>query len=136
MKFYQTKIKKLAGTDYREVYPKAFAVYKQIRSKSKRRPYVRSAYFKKDKVFIDYFWQHLWQKTWPDRFRRLKYYACAVDLIQNSRVEPVSKPNPNKPKEILHRFAGATPDKELFFVQISEDSKTGNKGFVSVFPDE
>ena len=136
MKVYQTKIKKLAGTDYREVYPKAFSIYKQIRAQTKRRPYVRSAYFKKDKVFIDYFWQHLWQKNWPDRFRRLKYYACAIDLIRNSKAEPVSKLNPNRPKEILHRFAGITPDKELFFVQISEDTKLGRKGLVSVFPQE
>jgi hypothetical protein len=136
VKVYQTKIKRLPGTDYREVYPKAFSIYKEIRAKTKRRPYLRSAYFNKEKVFIDYFWQHLWQKIWPDRFRRLKYYACAIDLIQNSRAEPVSKPNPNRPREILHRFAGLTPEKDLFHVQISEDTKTGRKDFTSVFPDE
>ncbi len=44
---YQTKAKKLPGTDYREVHSKVLAIFKQIKSKTKRRPYVRSTYFKK-----------------------------------------------------------------------------------------
>ena len=136
MKIYQTNIKKLAGTDYREIHSRALSLYRQIKSKTKRKPYIRSAYFQKEKVFLDYFWQHLWQKNWRDRVRRLKYYPCALDLIKNSRVEPVSKQNPNKPSEILHRFAGLTRDKDLFFVQISEDKKTDQKHFLSVFPED
>jgi len=134
MKTYQSKLKKLSGTDYKEIYHRAFSVYKQIKSRSKRKPYVRSVYFNKEKVFLDYFWQHMWQKNWRDRDRRLKYYPCAIDLIRNSKVEPISKQNPNRPTEILHRFAGLTRDKELFFVQIKEDKKTSQKYFLSVFP--
>lgn len=66
--------------------------------------------------------------------RRLKYFSAALELIQHSRFEPKSKENPNKPGEILHRFAGSTKGKELFFVQIKEDKQTGQKYFISVFP--
>lgn len=136
MKVYQTKIKRLAGTDYSEIYPQAFNIYKEIKRKTKRRPNIRSAYFKKEKVFLDYFWEHLHQKNSKDRVRRLKYYPCALDLIRNSKSEPTSKENPNKKSEILHRFAGITPDKELFFVQINGDKKTNKKFLLSVFPEE
>lgn len=42
--------------------------------------------------------------------------------------------NPNKKTEALHRFAGLTKDKELFYVQIKEDLRTDRKYFMSVFP--
>lgn len=136
MKVYQTKVKRLAGTDYREIHSKALVIYKQIKNKTKRKPYIRSSYFKSDKIFLDYFWRHLWEKNWRDRVRRLKYYPCALDLIKNSKAEPVSKQNPNKPTEILHRFAGLTRDKELFFIQIKEDKKTNQKFLMSIFPEQ
>ncbi|MFA6270349.1 MAG: hypothetical protein WC657_04020 [Candidatus Paceibacterota bacterium] len=135
MKIYQSKIRKLSGSDYREVYSQARTIYKEISSKTKRKPYIRSVYFNKDKIFLHYYWEHLWTKNWRDRVRRLKYYSCAIDLIKNSRVDPVSKENPNKKLEILHRFAGITKDKELFFVQIKEDKRSGEKYFTSVFPE-
>ncbi len=136
MKVYETKVKKLAGTDYHEVHSRALTLYKDIKRKTKRRPYVRSAYFKKDKIFLDYFWQHLWGKNWRDRVRRLKYYPCALDLIKNSRGDPTSKQNPNNSAEILHRFAGITRTKELFFIQIKEDKKTDQKSLISIFPEK
>jgi len=131
---YYTKVKRLSGTDYREIHSKVSAIFKQIKSKTKRRPYIRSAYFKKQKIFFDYFWQHLWQKSWKERVKRLKFFLCAIDLIKNSRQEPSSKQNPNKKSEILHRFIGITKNKELFIVQIKEDKKTNRKYFMSVFP--
>jgi len=135
MKFYQTKAKKLEGTDFHEVRKKAFDIYKQITSRSKRRPYIRSAYFKKDKIFLALFWQHLWDKQkWQDRMRRLQFFEAGIELIRHSRFEPSSKENPNKSGEILHRFAGSTKEKELFFVQIKEDKKTGQKYLISIFP--
>jgi acyl carrier protein phosphodiesterase len=133
---YQTKTKKLSGTDYREVNSKILIIFKKIKSKTKRRPYIRSAYFKKQKIFFDYFWDHLWQKSWKERVKRLKYFLCAIELIQKSRQEPISKQNPNKKSEILHRFAGLTKDRELFYTQIKEDKKTEQKYFMSVFPPE
>lgn len=136
MKVYQTKAKKLPGTEYSEVYPVVFSLFKKIKRKSKRKPYLRSSYFQKDKVFLDYFWEHLHQKVWKDRVRRLKFYPAALELIEKSKAEPMSKENPNKKSEILHRFAGVTAEDELFFVQIKEDKKTGQKFFLSVFPED
>lgn len=131
---YQTESIRLAGTDYREVSRKARAIYNTIASKSKRKPYVRSAYFNKEKVFLDYFWQHLFVKNNSDRLRRLKYYGCALELIQKSKIDPVSKENVDNVREILHRFAGKTRTGELFFVQIKEDKRNRQKHFISLFP--
>jgi hypothetical protein len=136
MEIYRTKTDKLTGTDYHEVARKARRVYKDVASKSKRKPYIRSAYFNKDKVFLDYFWQHLQEKNWHDRFRRLQFYSCALDLIRNSRVHPTSKINPNNSSERLHRFLGMTRNKETFAVQIKEDLRRKEKHFIAVFPFE
>ena len=114
---------------------KAVGLYRDITRKTKRRPYIRSTYFDKQKVFLPLFWQHLHEKeNLKDKTRRLKYYPCALELIQKSRVEPISKENPNRQGEIVHRFAGSTPDNELFFVQIKEVKRTGEKWLISVFP--
>ena len=95
---------------------------------------MRSVYFKKEKIFLELFWRHLYEKkNFRDQLRRMKYFACAIDLIRNSHFEPISKENPNRRSEILHRFAGATIDDDLFFVQIKEDKRTGQKWFMSVF---
>ena len=135
MKIYKTKTAKLTGTDFHEVNQKAFGLYQQIKRKTKRRPYIRSAYFNKDKVFLELFWKHLFDKqNWRDRIRRLRYFSCAIELIKNSKFEPISKENPNKPAEMLHRFAGATRDNDLFFIHIKEDKKNGQKWLMSVFP--
>lgn len=66
----------------------------------------------------------------------MKFFACAIELIKKSKHEPVSKENPNKSGEILHRFAGSAKNDELFFVQIKEDKQTGKKFLISVFPVE
>lgn len=63
MKTYQVKTCKLSGTDLKEVREKAHGFYQKIKKKSKRKPYVRSMYFKKEKVFLDLFWPHLFEKT-------------------------------------------------------------------------
>ena len=131
---YQTKIKKLPGTSYAEVRKQALAIFNEIKKKTKRKPYVRLAYFNKQKVFFDYFWQHLLEKSLKERTRRLKYFACALDLIKNSRNKPIIKQNPNKKIEILYRFAGLTKEKELFLVQIKEDKKNDKKYLMSCFP--
>jgi len=135
MKIYKTKSSLLSGTDFHEVHKKAFGVYRKIRCKSKRIPYVRSAYFKKDKVFLNIFWQHLWEKgKWQDRTRRLKYYEVAIELVCYSKFAPISKQNPNKTDEILHRFAGITSEGSMFYVQIKEDKRSGRKDLISIFP--
>ena len=136
MKAYQTKAKKIKGTDFREVRRKSFSIYQQIAKKTKRRPYVRSAYFGKDKIFLGLFWQHLFDKQkWQNRMRRLHYFEAGIELIRCSRINPQSKENPNKSNEILHRFFGLTADGCLFCVQIKENKRTGQKYLISIFPE-
>lgn len=135
IKAYPTKFKKLSGTKYSEVYKKAFKAYKKIKNQTKRRPYIRSTYFKKDKIFLGLFWHHLDDKlNMRDKIRRLKYFTCAIDLIRHSHFDPVSKENVDRKYEILHRFMGSTSENEIFFVQIKENKRTGQKYFLSVFP--
>mgnify|MGYP001610353923 CR=1 FL=1 len=136
MKIYQTKAEKLSGTEFREVHKKAFRIYQEIKRRSKRRAYIRSCYFNKEKVFLAIFWQHLFEKkNWKDRVRRIKYFCAALELIQNSKFEPKSKENPNQANEILHRFTGITKEGDLFHVQVKEDKKSGQKYLISMFPE-
>ncbi len=136
MNCYKIKVDKLNGSSYQEIYPKAKGIFLRIKKRTKRKPYVRSLYFRKNKIFLDYFWQHLHQKNWRDRVRRLKFYPCALDLIRYSKIDPESKDNPNNFKEIIHRFKGITKNKEIFFVQIKEDKRTNKKYFISIFPEK
>ncbi len=124
---------------YGDISPAAFRLYNQIKKRSKRRPYVRSWYFKKEKVFLELFWKHLTdKKNFKDKTRRVKYFACAIELIEKSHFAPISKKNPNNFSETLHRFYGVTADNELFCVQIKEDIKGGKiksqKFLMSTFP--
>jgi len=106
------------------------------RARTKRQPYVRSAYFNKDKVFIQPFWQHLWEKgNWRDRARRARFLPCALELLRHSRLVPRTQENPNDRNELLHRFYGVTEAGEHFVVQVSENKRTNRKNFMSVFPE-
>jgi len=136
MKSYKTKANKLTGKDYPDLYKRAFNLYRQIKQKTKRRSYVRSAYFKKDKIFLEIFWRHLHQKNWRDRKRRIRYFPCAIELARHSRIDPESKDNPNHSSEILHRFTGATPDGSIFYVQIKENKRNNQKHLLSIFPEQ
>lgn len=135
-KIYKTNIRHLSGTDYSEVSSKAKFLYKIISSRTKRRPYIRSAFFKKEKIFLDYFWGHIMSKNQNDRLRRLKQYSCGLDLIKNSKISPISKISTERQSEILHRFYGLNGNNELFVVQIKENIKNKEKCFISVFPQD
>lgn len=133
---YKTKAKPLSGTNYHEIRKKALDFYQQIKNKTKRKPYVRSAYFKKEKVFLDLFWAHVFHKNYWDQTRRMKYLPCAIELIQKSRLKPISdKLNPNKSTERLYRFAGIAANGDKFRVQIKESRNSGKKYLISVFPE-
>lgn len=135
IKAYKVKSKKLPGTNYSEVNKKAFALYSKIKKRSKRRAHIRSAYFKKDKIFLSLFWHHIKDKLdLKDKTRRLKYFPCALELIRNSHFDPASKENVDRKSEILHRFMGVTSENEVFFVQIKENKRNGQKYLISVFP--
>lgn len=122
MQYYKTRARKLPGTHWPRLLKKSIGQYKEITRKTKRRPYIRSAYFDKQKVFLGLFWQHLLEKNLHDKARRVSYFPCAIELIQKTHYEPTSKENPNRKGEIVHRFAGSTPDNEFFSCRLR---KTG-----------
>jgi len=135
MKPYQSKYAKSSGTSLAELKKLAWREYHLIQKRTPhRQAYVRSRYFKKDKIFITEFWNHLNQKNRADQLRRLKFFAAGIDLVRNSTFDPLTTQNPNKSGESLHRFSGKTKDGEIFFVQLKELKKTGRKDFMSAFP--
>lgn len=136
MKAYYVRSNPYPGSDYSELHPQARKLFNMIKGQTKRQPYVRSAYFDKNKVFIELFWVHLNQKNRKERNKRIKYYACGIELLRATRLEPVSKSNPNKHNEKLHRFAGITPQGDLFYIQVKENLRTKRKDLMSIFPAE
>lgn len=137
MQVYKAKTKKFPGTEFREVHRPAFSLYSEIKKQSKRRTYIRSMFFSKEKIFLDLYWHHLFEKlNWRDRVRRLKYFGCALELIKHSRCNPNITKNPNVPNEMLYRFYGTSADNELFCVQIKENLKKKQKFLISVYPAE
>ncbi len=135
MEIYQCKTSELSGTDFSEVRKKATDFYNKVRKNNRRRPYIRSAYFRKQKIFLSVFWSHLFNdKNYWDQTRRMRYFTCAIELIRKSRQTPKTKENPNKAGELLHRFLGATQKGKQFIVQVKENKKTGRKDLISVFP--
>lgn len=135
MKTFKTKSVALPGSNYKEISKKAFGLYNGIRRKTKRRPYVRSAYFNKQKIFLQLFWNHLGDKNFRDRTRRLKFFPCALELIENSRYDPKTIQTIERPSELLHRFAGQTKNGQTFLVQIKEERRSGEKWLTSIFPE-
>ena len=135
MNIYQAKTIPFSGTSYKEIYKKAMEAYRQIYRKTKRRTYIRSAFFNKKKVFLSLFWQHMEDKfSYNDKVRRLKYFPCALELIQHSKFNPISKENVDRRSEILHRFAGKAKNNITFYVQIKEDKRSGERFLISIFP--
>ncbi|MBI2436899.1 MAG: hypothetical protein HYV41_04125 [Candidatus Magasanikbacteria bacterium] len=131
---YKSKIKPFSGGRWVQVSKKAYRLYNNIKARTKRRTYIRSAYFKGEKIFLEIFWRHLHQKeNLRDKTRRVKYLPCAIELIENSYVQPETKPHPKNHSETVHRFTGITSSGMLFRVQIKED-KNGGLWLMSIFP--
>ena len=78
--------------------------------------------------------QHLHEKHFKEQVRRMKFFPCGIELIKATTYDPESKENVDRKSEILHRFTGVTSEKEIFFVQIKEDKRTGEKFLISIFP--
>lgn len=133
MQIFRSKFKKISGAEYKAIYKTAHSCYKQLVDNPRRNPYIRSRYFNKEKIFLDVFWIHLSQKRWNDRLRRLKYFICAIDLVKNSTVAPVSVVHED-PKAVLYRFAGVSNCGGQFYVQIKHEKKSGRKWLMSIFP--
>lgn len=127
---YKSKTQKLAGTSYGELIKKAKQIEKHYVSSLRRKPYVKSYYFDRKKVFLNFFWIHLTQKVnCRDKGRRLKYYPCALELIKKSTYPPNEKFI--RDKTIFYRFYGVEKN-TVFCVQVKEEK--GKLWLVSVFP--
>jgi hypothetical protein len=135
MNVYKTKYGKIAGSSHAEVLRLARYEYHKAQKRTPRRQaHIRSSYFKKDKIFINQFWDHLSQKHPRDQLRRLKFYLCALDLIRNTNLAPDTIFSKDDLGTLLHRFHGITKDGERFSVQIKQNKRTDRKDFISVFP--
>lgn len=109
--------------------------YHKIQKRTPRRKaYLKSSYFKKDKVFINQFWVHLEQKRSGDQVRRARLFLCAIDLIRKTTEAPSTITSLKTKNSELHRFYGKTKEGTSFCVQIRENKRTGRKDFMSVFP--
>ena len=134
MEIYRTKVAKISGSNYAEVYKNAFRAYSVIIKNPKRKPFVKSAYFKRQKVFLELFWRHLHEKSAKERFLRLKYFSMGIDLLYKSRYKPIITANTKHSSELFYRFAGISKNKEKFFIQVKENKKTSEKWLMSIFP--
>lgn len=128
--FYQCKSALIPGHNYATVYKVARKVFNRLKSKTKRRAYIRSTYFKGEKIFFDNFWVHLNQKGPVERYKRLKFFDCAIELIQKSAHKPINKIEDRN--FTLYRFMGKCEEK-TFIVQIKEDIRRKQKFIMSVF---
>jgi len=123
------------NSTHREALSMARKYYSVIKRRNKRRqPYIRSAYFYKHKVFVGVFWDHLSQKNSAEQTRRLSLYACALEVIRNSRHDPDAVIESTGKDVILYRFYGRSREGLYFCVQIKHNRRTGRKDFMSVFP--
>jgi len=136
MEPYKTKCGLLSGTNLGEVYRSAWKIFHDIEKKTRRKTYIRSSYFKKEKIFFDFFWDHLKSKGPKERFKRLKFFKASLELVENSKNQPVVKDNPKKKTEVFYRFAGLTRGNRLFIVQIKENRISKRKYLMSCFPVE
>jgi len=132
---YKSKYSQLPGTSHAKLMKAARHEYHKVQKRTPRRQaHVRSRYFNKDKIFLNQFWGHINQKHPGDQTRRLKLFACALDLIRNSTETPETIFSVNDLNTLLHRFSGESADGTAFSVQIKENKRNGRKDFMSVFP--
>lgn len=134
IKIFVCKTKPFPGSRFVDIVSQAKRLLKDLSKKTKRRPYIRSAYFNKEKVFLSFLWMHIMQKLPSDRARRLKYLPCAIELIKKSKSDPATFEVDKG--FIYHRFAGKDFSGRLFYVQIKQNKRTGKKEFISLFPGE
>ncbi len=131
---YHCKAQPLQGHRFAEFLPQARAIFRALERQTKRRPYVRSAYFQKDKIFFDFFWTHLQQKIPAERARRLRYLPCALELLRHTMHAPLTIQEDAHAETLFHRFAGQTSERQRFYVQVKHDIRSGKKQLLSVFP--
>ena len=133
VKQFHSKKALLPGSSYSEVVARARKEFNTVRKLTKRQPYVRSKYFRGDKIFMTVFWDHVMQKHRKDRTNRLRFYSAALDLLRNTNCHPEQVIESRHENTILFRFYGVTGDDVPFCVQVKHDIRTNRKDFMSVF---
>lgn len=133
MRVFRSKDGLIPGSSYDEVLKVARKEHTKIANLTKRQPYVRSSYFNKDKIFMSLFWNHIMQKNFKERTKRLQLYKAAIDLLRNTRNDPETIFSKSDLSTFLHRFYGITKEGVEFCVQVKENKRTGRKDFMSVF---
>ena len=113
MQYFLVKSLKIKGSNPKEIIKKAKDFSSLIERSSKRHSYIKSKYFKGEKIFLKYFWTHLYQSGgWKQRSKRVSYFFCAIELIEKSQHKPILiTTNRHKKSETLYRFAGITKNK-------------------------
>ena len=127
---YKTKVIPLKGSVYKRVYKSALSYYQIIKSRTKRKPYTRSTYFKK-KIFLDIFWSHLFDKGRKIRTQRLKLLPCAIELLERTTCSPEIIKSEKFKRETFYRFTGQTESGQLFIVQVKK--RNNHLYFISVY---
>ena len=133
MHYWKVKALPLRVRTYDQARKEVLEIFKELKGKSKRKLSIKSRYFNKDKVFLDFFWDHLLQKPLAQRKDRLRFMPCALELIHLNTLKPSVKTNPHKPEEQLYRFYGKTPQGSRFVVQLKKTAQ-GSLQFMSAFP--
>ena len=128
------KTSTVKGTNYPEIYKKLLTFIKHIQIKTQT--ICRSKYFENQKIFLELFWIHLHQKNKNERERRVSLFPVAVEFISNSKSEPILTAKGVKSSEIFYRFTAVTKDTQIFFIQIKENKKSGQKWLMSIFPEK
>jgi len=131
---YKTTKDIIHGSEYKNIEREARKSHNRIASHTKRNPYIKSKYFKNEKIFLNYFWNVLHQRNWQDRKRRLIYYDCAIDLLRNTTLASYTSQDPDDPNLLQHEFYGITENGREFVVHVREDKRNDRKSFMSVFP--
>jgi len=130
-KYYQSRLPRISGTNYTEILAKARAIYRDLDIQTgHRNTYVRSEYFKKQKIFLKTYWDHFGDKRLSQRRQRIPYYAATIDLLKNTRVKPDEL---YEKEHHLYRFFGITKDGHKFVVQVKANRKN-EKYHMSSFP--
>lgn len=134
MNYYQTKANLIPGSNYKELKRKVDSLFSSLQRKTKRQPYIRSAYFNKQKIFFNIFWTHLFDKSYSVREARLKLLTAGIELLTHSRNHPFTVDNQKNKSESLHRFYGQTNEKVKFVIQLKEIKSTGKLYLMSIYP--
>lgn len=133
-RLFRCRSRPLTGHKYADIMPQIRQIFRALQRQTKRRTYVRSAFFKKDKIFFDYFWIHINQKLKHDRTRRLRFFACALELLRVSKNPPRTFIKKELPNVIYHEFLGQARDGSRFAVIIKQHRDSGKKYLLSLFP--